>query len=256
MKFQLDAYASLNTLLHRWEPRCKIIALMALIFAFSFVSDLRLLPAMIVVTTILFAASRLPFSFLLHRLRLPVYFLLIMAVFLPLFSGETVLVQAGPVAVKEEGCLQLLVITVRFFCILTVGIILFGTTPFLNTIKALRSLGLPFVLADMTFFSYRYLYEIGDDLKTMERAMKLRGFKGRNLGAMKTLASLAGTILVRSYEQSDRVYKAMSLRGYGQPACFRDEVKVNSRDWIGLLIVILVAAAFVGFEIVLYSPGG
>ncbi|MEL6936120.1 MAG: energy-coupling factor transporter transmembrane component T, partial [Cyanobacteria bacterium J06607_17] len=29
------------------------------------------------------------------------------------------------------------------------------------------------------------------------------------------LAAVTGTLLVRSYEQSERVYKAMRLRGYG-----------------------------------------
>ncbi|MDP3044267.1 MAG: cobalt ECF transporter T component CbiQ [Eubacteriales bacterium] len=251
IKLQLDAYAHLNTILHRWDPRYKTIGLMALIFAFSFVQDLRLLPFMVLTTWILFVVSRLPLSFLLDRLRLPAYFLLIMAVLLPFLSGETVLFEIGPLAAKEEGCLQLLVITVRFICILTVAIILFGTTPFLTTIKAMHALGLPFILTDMAFFSYRYLYEIGDHLKTMERAMKMRGFQGRGLGAIGMFASLAGTILVRSCEQSDRVYKAMSLRGYGRPRCFSEEFQAGLRDRIGLLIVILVAMVFAGLQFII-----
>lgn len=43
----------------------------------------------------------------------------------------------------------------------------------------MRALGLPAVLADMTLLSYRYIYEIGDDLETMETAMGLRGFRPR-----------------------------------------------------------------------------
>jgi len=217
MKLQLDQYAYLDTLLHNWDPRYKLVAFMTLIFAFSFVQSLQLLPAMVAVSCVLFAVSRLPLSFLLARLRLPGFFLVMMAVMLPFLSGKTVLFSIGPLAVKEEGCLDLLLISVKFVCILTVGIILFGTTPFLTNVKAMRAMGLPAILADMTLFSYRYLYDIGDKLKTMETAMRLRGFRGRNLKSLATYASLAGTILVRSYEQSDRVYKAMILRGYGLP---------------------------------------
>ncbi|MEW6064496.1 MAG: cobalt ECF transporter T component CbiQ [Bacillota bacterium] len=252
MKIRLDEYAHLDTPLHRWEPRCKFIALMVLIFAFSFVYELRLLPVMLAVSGVLYIVSRLPFSYLLGRLRLPGLFFLMVAVLLPLFSGQTALFHIGPLIVRKEGCLELLLITVKFACILTTGIILFGTTPFLTTVKAMRALGLPFILADMTLFSYRYLYEIGDDLKTMETAMRLRGFRDRHPGNLGILASLVGTILVRSYERSDRVFKAMILRGYGQPVSFRDEFQANSRDLAGLIIVILMAAGFIVAEIFLH----
>jgi cobalt/nickel transport system permease protein len=256
MKLQLDEYAYLNTPLHRWDPRYKLIAFTALIFAFSFVCDLRLLPVMVAVSGTLYIVSRLPLSFLLARLRLPGYFLLMMAVLLPFLSGQTALFYIGPLAVKQEGCLDLLLIWVKFLCILTMGIILFGTTPFLTNVKAMQALGLPFILADMILFSYRYLYDISDKLKTMQTAMKLRGFRRHNLKSLGTLASLAGTILVRSYEQSDRVYKAMILRGYGQAGGTRseyrwDEFQAYPRDLAGLLVLICIAVAFVAAEIYL-----
>jgi cobalt/nickel transport system permease protein len=86
----------------------------------------------------------------------------------------------------------------------------------------MRRLGLPVILADMTLLAYRYLYEIADTLATMQQAMRLRGFgQARqrwlriNGQAMQQRAMLAGNLLIRSYEQSERVYKAMRLRGYG-----------------------------------------
>lgn len=249
MKLQVDSYADLGSLLHGWEPRCKFVALMALIFAFSFVRDLCLLPVMLLVTGFFYLLSRLPFSFLLERLRLPGFFFLVVAFFLPLLSGQTVLFHLGPIAVKKEGCLDLLLITAKFLCILTTAVILFGTTPFLTTLKAMAALGLPPILVDMALFSYRYLYEIGNDLKKMETAMKLRGFRNSSLRSAAVLAFLAGTLLVRSYERSDRVYKAMVLRGYGGPGSFRSEFKAGKGDLIGLLGTLLVAAALVFLQI-------
>jgi len=258
MKLFLDEYAHLDSLLHRWEPRCRLVALVALIFAFSSVRDLRLLPAMLAASFALYAVSKLPVSFLLTRLRFPGFFLLMMAVLLPFLSGQTVLLRIGPLSLRQEGCLHLLLIVARFVSILTAGLILFGTAPFLTTIKAMRSLGLPSILADMTLFSYRYIYEIGDDLEAMETAMGLRGFRerrpdGRTLGV---LASLAGSILVRSYEQSERIYKAMILRGYGRPTCPLDDFQVRRRDVVGLVVALLVATAFVATEILFRRFGG
>ena len=57
----------------------------------------------------------------------------------------------------------------------------------------------------------------------------------------RILASLAGSILVRSYERSDRVYHAMMLRGYGQaPGSAMDEFQTRSSDVILTAAVLLV----------------
>jgi cobalt/nickel transport system permease protein len=258
MNLGVDAYAHLDSILHRWEPRYKFVGLMALIFAFSFVQDLRLLPAMLLVTAALYAASRLPLTYLLTRLRYPGSFLLIMAVVLPFLSGSTVLFQIGPLALRLEGCLELVRILAKFACILTVGLVLFGSGPFLTTIKAMRALGLPPILADMTLLAYRYLFEIGGDLSRMETAMRLRGFGAHRFSArgLGVLASLAGSILVRSYERSARVYHAMMLRGYGQaPRSTLDEFQTRSSDVILAVAVGLVAVGFVVGEILLRQGG-
>ena len=245
MRLHLDEYSHLDSPLHTWETRSKLIGFLVLIFAFSFVQDLRLLPAMLIVTAAIYAVSRLPAAFRLARLRLPGLFLLMMAVLLPVLSGQTVLFRIGPVIVREEGCLDLLLIAVRFVSILTTGLVLFGTSPFLTTVKAMRGLGLPAILADMTLFSYRYIHEIGGDLEMMERAMRLRGFRGRSFRGLTALASLAGSLLVRSYERSDLVYKAIVLRGYGQPTRPLDDFQVRPADIAGLFAILLVAAGFV-----------
>ncbi len=270
MRLDFDEYAHLRSPLHRWDPRYKLIALFLLILAFSLVRDLRLLPAMAVISGVIYVLSRLPLSFLLVRLRSPGFFLLLMAVFLPFLSGRTVLFRLGPLILWREGCLDLLLVATKFVCILTVSFVLFGTAQFSVTVKAMRSLGLPAALADMVLFSYRYIYKIGDDLERMQTAIRLRGFRGRQVKSMGILASLTGSILVRSYEQTDRVYKAMILRGYGQslrsPAESRsqgqvrlhlgEEFRTHPGDIGGLAAVLLVAGGFVFAELWLRQLGG
>jgi cobalt/nickel transport system permease protein len=252
MKHALDTYAHLDSPIHRWEPRCKLVALFALIFAFSFVQQLSLLPVMIAVTIAYFIASKLPVSFLLTRLRYPGFFLAAIAILLPFTVGDTILFQLGFLALRVEGLIALYLIATRFICILTISLILFGTAPFLTHIKAMRSLGLPSLLADMMLLSYRYIEQFGNDLKTMQRAMRLRGFRASKLSFrnLSVLASLAGSLLVRSYDQSEQVYKAMSLRGYGQapPRRRRKEFKMRRRDAIALILTFAIAAGFVVAE--------
>ena len=251
MKIGIDEYNHLDSPLHRWDPRCKLIGLIILIFAFSFVRDLRMLAVMVALTAIIFVVSRLPFSFLLSRLRYPSIFLLILVLILPFLSGETVLASIGPLDLREEGLLSALLIAVRFISILTIGIVLFGTAPLLTSIKAMRALGLPGILADMTFLFLRYLHEIGGDLRRMQISMTLRGFRQDRFSAraLRILAWLSGSILVRSYERSDSVYKAMILRGYGHGPRPRDEFKARTWDFAALGFIVLLAAVFVTGDI-------
>ena len=254
----LDEYAHLNSPVHRWEPRCKLVGLLALIFAFSFVQDLRLLPVMIAITIVLYILAGLPWAFLAGRLLYPGFFILMLAVILPLTSGATVLWNLGPVAVRREGCVAVLLIVTRFGCILTVGLVLFGSAPFLTSIKAMRALGLPSILTDMILLAYRYLFEIGGDLAQMRTAMRLRGFRARYPDAqtLSIVGALVGSLLVRSYERAERIYRAMRLRGYGQSTRAMDEFKTRPGDVAGMVTAVVVGVGLVAAEILLRRFGG
>ena len=258
MRFALDEYVHLESPFHRWDVRFKLVGLLCVIFAFSFVRDLRLLPVMVALTVAMYFASRLPVSFLLRRLRYPSFFLLVVVVFLPFLSGDTVVASFGPVEVREEGLLAVLLISIRFLCILTVGVVLFGTAPFLTTVRAMRALGLPAVLADMMLLTFRYIFEIGDYLQRMRTSLRLRGFRARRFSArgLATLAWLGGSILVRSYERSQWVYRAMILRGYGYGPSPRHGFRSGPRDAVALVLAVVVAAAFVVGDILLRHGGG
>lgn len=251
MDLYVDKYAHLNTPLHRWDPRCKLVALVALVFSFSFVQDITFIPMMLAISTFLYILSGLPLNFLTSRLRLPGIFLLILLMMLPFMSGHQVLFVLGPLSVKAEGCLDALLIGSKFIAIITTVMVLFGTTPFLVTVKAMQALGLPTLLADITLFAYRYLFEIQSDLRTMQRAMRLRGFKNGS-HSIGMLAALTGTILVHSYEQSERVFKAMILRGYGQPSSYREDFDlIYQPGRVGLAVSVLVSVTFVAAQLLI-----
>lgn len=256
MKLFLDRYAHLDSPIHRWQQSYKLVGLLGLIFAFAFIQKLFLLPIIIVITSIIFILSGLPLSFLLSRLRYPGLFILAVVIFLPFMAGSTVLFSWGWLSLKQEGLLTSLLISVRFFCILTVSLVLFGTAPFLNTMKAIRTLGLPKTIVDMTMLTYRYLEELGAMLATMQRAMKLRGFQPKNLNRrnLKIFAQLAGSLLIRSYEKSQRVYQAMILRGYGSNLNYLkkfNQFRVEKNNLIATIISLIVAVSLIVAEILL-----
>ncbi|NEZ61606.1 cobalt ECF transporter T component CbiQ [Leptolyngbyaceae cyanobacterium CCMR0082] len=215
MRLTLDSYTALQSPLHRWWPRSKLVGLGLLMLGFTSVQQVQLVPICLLVTAVLYMLSGLPWSFLRSRLRYPGLFVLGMVIALPLLSGSTILWQWGPLAIRQEGLMAMGLIAGRFLSIVTIGMLLLGTTPLLKLIDTLVSLGLPTLMAEMALLAYRYLFDIADQLAILRQAMRLRGFQpGGNRQSWQQLAAVTGTLLVRSYEQSERVYKAMRLRGY------------------------------------------
>jgi cobalt/nickel transport system permease protein len=235
--------AATESLLGHWHVRFKLPGLLVLIFSFASVRGLILLPFLPLMALVIWYLSDLPPAYLLTRMRLPGIFLLFMAVILPFWSGQTILLQLGPLALRQEGLLDLLIIVIKFISILAVVVALFATTPLSAITAALKAMGIPWLLTDMLLFTYRYIFQLSGDLKQLRAAARLRGFHGASLGALKPLANITGTMLVRSHEQSERVAQAMALRGYGSSSQVLPVVRPCSSDYY-LLIAVLIAAGF------------
>ncbi|MFU8819859.1 MAG: cobalt ECF transporter T component CbiQ, partial [Desulfurivibrio sp.] len=199
------------------DPRSKLVGLLGLTLAFAMVADLRLVPLMLAVAMGLTAISGLSGRFIFRRLRYPSLLLLTLLVTMPLLVGETELLGWGVLALHREGLEAALLIGSRFLAIVLSALVLLNTSPPADNIKAMRALGLPWIMVDMALLVLRYLQVIGNDLGRMRTAMRSRGFNERRFSpaGLKNLAWLSGSLLLRSYERSDWIYRAMRLRGYG-----------------------------------------
>lgn len=251
----LDEYAKLDSPIHRWETRYKIAGLFLLAFAFAAVESIVLLPFMLLVTVVLFRLSNLPGTYLRSRLKIPGLILFGIVVALPFISGETELFRLGPITILQEGVLQALVIAIRFVCIITISLLIFGTDTIVNTINGLIGLRLPPIMADMILLTYRYIFEIGFYFRRTQTAVRMRGFQntGLSMDKLNTLASLMGNLIVRSYEQSDRVYKAMILRGYGAGAVTAKTYTSTLSDKVWLAVILGIAISFVAAQVLLQT---
>jgi len=257
LSWNKEIYTPQDSWLHAWEPRFKLLGLGALILAFAMVRQWQLLPFILLLTAGLYRTSQLPLNFLTRRLRYPGLILLGLVGLLPFISGQTVIWQWGLLTLRQEGCLAVGLIAGRFFSITTLGLLLLATTPFVVLVRSLRSLGLPVLIADMTLLSYRYLFDIGDNFNTMRTAMRLRGFQHHTKrwitpSWLNQLASLAGSLLIRSYEQSERVYQAMRLRGYSPHTRPPKTQSATLSSWHGFALgsVLLIAVGVIAADFV------
>ncbi|MFW6174366.1 MAG: cobalt ECF transporter T component CbiQ, partial [Chloroflexota bacterium] len=107
--------------------------------------------------------------------------------------------------------------------------LLTATTPYPGLMHGLRALRVPAVIVSILAFMYRYIFVIVDETARLLRARSARsalppsGAGGGKPGGTltwraKTAGSMAGSLFIRTYDRSERVYMAMLARGFdGEP---------------------------------------
>lgn len=232
-----------NTVISRWGTKPKFISFVLLVFSFACVKSLALLPLILLITAVLFFLAKVPVQFLLQRLKIPALFIGVMGLILLFFTQGQVLGEVGPFTVTREGLAGALLMAGRFVSILTLIVILFSTSTFLEVLAVMQSLGIPEILIDMLMFTHRYLHETAVMFRQMNTAMVLRGFVGQRLKALITYSYLAGTIFIRSYEQSQRIYQAMMMRGYGQHPVKKSFREASPADHVLCAVCVFLSLA-------------
>jgi len=230
-----------DSLLSRWDARLKIVSFSVLIFLSAAVRNIYPLIVLLLLNAILISLSRPSWKQIRKTFKAPLIFLAIMAPLLILSSGGNSLFSWGFITVYQKGLLLSGLITIKALCILTSFMCLFSTTPFKSSIHALHHLKLPHILCMIVLFTYRYIFLYLEELDKLLTAVRLRGFKLKNTGQnIKTIPGIIVTLLIRSYEQSERVYAAMKLRGFQGSHPVYDEFHAKWQDYlksIGLLSV-------------------
>ncbi|MEZ4503694.1 MAG: cobalt ECF transporter T component CbiQ [Dehalococcoidia bacterium] len=229
----VDRYAERESALHRADARAKFLGTVAYIFVVTSTreGDWLALALLLVPVIVLVGISRLGYGFVLRRTFLALPFV---AAALPLIftrAGETVFTMpiVGWTA-SDEGLIAVASIMARSWVAVGVAAVFVACTPPAELLRALRWLRVPRLLVSTLFFTYRYLFVIGDEGQRMLRARASRSasMAGHRAGGSvtwraKVAGHMVGSLFVRSLERSERVYAAMQSRGYSGEARFLDE---------------------------------
>ncbi len=244
--------------LHRWRPLPKVVGLLALMAAFAQVQRLALLALVWAVVVALWALSGLPWRRGLKRLAAPGVLLIAFVLFLPFAVGDTLLWQWGSLALRWEGLERALCLGGRSLALLALMTLLGETTPLPELLAALRALGIPQLLLELAWLTQRYLQEISTQWQQMQRAARLRGWQPRGSlwqpgptwrQDLPFLAAAVGTLLVRSYERSQRVYQALCLRGYGWAPLVPSAAGADPWSWAATGLAVAVAVGLVWVQL-------
>jgi len=214
----LDRFAKISSPIHRLEPRVKIIVFVGvlLISLSTPPGHFRAFGAYVAVLLTLALVSRVPVSFLAKRASIVLPLVFLMTIFLPFFprGTEKETVALLGINLSKEGLLLAWNICVKSFVGVISLLLLVTTTPFDRLMRAFESLKVPKLFTLLSSFAYRYIFVIVDEAMRMKRAKDLRTFKREALPQARSIGNLIGLLFLRSYERSERIFRAMCARGF------------------------------------------
>jgi cobalt/nickel transport system permease protein len=218
--------------MERADPRLRIVVAVVFALVVAMATRLSALGAALAATLLGVALSGLSVRVVLRRL-LPlnvVMFLLLLV--LPLTSGGTPLAGHGLGRFCfQEGLLLAAVIAIKGNAIVLALLVLLGATDVVTLGHALGHLRVPEKLAHLFLFTVRYLDVLEREYGRLRAAMTARGFRPRmNRHTYRSYGYLAGMLLVRSLDRSERIMAAMKCRGFQGRFYLLDHFAFSRRD--------------------------
>lgn len=249
MHIDIDSFAYLDSSIHRWDNRCKIVSLIFLVFCISSIKSFEIAAASLFIAMLYIIFSRLPLNFILSKILYPVLFLVPLFIMLGISSGGEVLYSTSFFIIYKEGILLSCLILIKMISIILLFVVIWSTASFNNTARALRSLKVPSKLVFMVLFTYRYFFVFLEYLRRMRSSLKLRGYKSRGgLRTFNSSANLIGSLLVRSFEQTEQIHNAMILRGFQGDIISFEQMQVRAIDILKSTIALILSLILLYME--------
>ena len=176
----LDRYHHGTSLVHRLDPRLKLLATFGFVIATTSAppgawATFGLLAA---VALAAIGVSRVPVGDALKHSTIALPFAGMVALSLPFTRGGDVLWAWHPfgwnLSVTDEGVILFASVVLKAWLSVMVSGLLVATTPFADLLMGMRALHLPAVLVSTISFMYRYLFVLVDEAMRLHTAREAR----------------------------------------------------------------------------------
>ena len=256
----LGQYFPGNSVIHRLDPRTKLIMLVvyivALFMAVSWISYAVLFAFLAGVI----AVSRIPVKNIISGMK-PLVIILIFTAVLNLFftEGETVLVEFWVITITLEGIVRAFFMMIRILMLITCTFLLTYTTSPIALTDGLESLLNPLKkikvpvheLAMMMCIALRFIPTLIEETDKIMSAQKARGADfetGKLMDRVKALVPILVPLFISAFRRADELATAMECRCYhgGEGRTKMKMLRYGRRDLIAFGIgAVLLAAVIV-----------
>ena len=212
-----------TTFLHRLDGRVTTSVLLSAIVIVSALTRWSLVAGILLVTLALMYTLHLPLKKVLWRMSVPFGVAWLVLLSLIFTTGHTVIgvinFRNVSMPVYREGMMLGFLIMLRILTAVSLAMLLSFSTPMIEILATLRLFKVPGVVLDLADMIYRYTFSLGEIAATMRKAQRARGGEGLPWHRQaRDTGMIAGNLMIKAFDRSVRIYKAMLARGYDEDA--------------------------------------
>lgn len=248
----IGQYIAGSSVVHRLDPRIKILITMILIIALFFIGRFMGFALFAVMLGLVIFLAHLPFKRIVKGLK-PILFLVILTLVLHIFltKGGKVLWEWSFIRIEEEGLYTGLFMVTRILLLIMFTSILTLTTSPLELTDGIEHLLNPFKrigvpaseLAMMMSIALRFIPTLLEEAEKIMKAQMARGAdfeSGSIFRRAKSLIPLLVPLFISAFRRADDLALAMESRCYhgGEGRTRLHELEIKGRDIIALIISI------------------
>ena len=256
----LGQYFPGRSIVHRLDPRTKLIGLIVYIVALFLANSWISYGILFVFLAGSIALSRIPLKSFLRGMK-PLLFILVFTAALNVFltPGETVLVSFWVIRITVEGLVRAMFMLARIVMLVTATFLMTYTTSPISLTDGLESLLGPLKvihvpvheLSMMMCIALRFIPTLIEETDKIMSAQKARGadFENGNLiEKAKAMVPLLVPLFISAFRRADELAVAMECRCYhgGEGRTKLKVLRYKGIDYVAMALgVAMVAAVFV-----------
>ena len=250
----LGQYFPGESVVHRLDPRTKLLFLIVYIVALFTASSWISYGVVFLFLATAIAISRIPLKSIVRGMK-PLMMILIFTAILNLFftGGDTVLVKFWVITITKEGLFRAIFMVLRILLLITCTFLLTYTTSPISLTDGLESLLSPLKkirvpvheLAMMMCIALRFVPTLIEETDKIMCAQKARGadFESGNIfHRVKALVPILVPLFISSFRRADELATAMECRCYhgGEGRTKMKLLRYKRRDYLAFLAAILL----------------
>jgi energy-coupling factor transport system permease protein len=242
-------YLNRETVIHRLDPRTKIICLLTLSGILFIFNDPRYVGAIAIGLLGVGALAQCLENYFRVRYLLLVSLLLPLLMWQFFIQGRTVIGHVGPIILTLEALRFGLAGGIRYASLLMVGVLFTSTMPVEEFQIGLTRLGVPYSIAFIFSLAVRLVPTFSSALTTIVEAQVGRGLdlETRNpVRLAKNLVPLFVPFLVCTIRYGSQLSIALESKGFSLNAkrTYLRELRMRARDYYVLMFLLVVTTAF------------
>ncbi|MBR3722603.1 MAG: energy-coupling factor transporter transmembrane protein EcfT [Selenomonadaceae bacterium] len=260
MNITLGQYIDGNSVLHKTDPKIKLMLIVPLVFSL-FIFDYKVtFPTYTALILFLARISKIPFKSLIISLK-PVWWILAFTLLLnPFFHEGEILFSIFKISATKEGAVTGFVMAYRFALFILLSSFLTLTTKTVALTDAVEDILKPLKLvnisphyAAMTIsLAFRFVPTTIHEYEQIVKAQKSRGIyfdEGGIFRRIKNMGAIVFPLMLLTFQRAEDLSFALEARCYNENRGKRKQSRMNGNDYLAIafITVFIICNVFLQF---------